>query len=192
MRKLRAFVFATMIHANGGEGGGGNPAPAPAPANHAPEPETFSKEYVKELRQENASYRTRAQEAEKKAQEAEDRAKKAGEDAEGKVKEATTAAEKRIIRAELKAEAIKAGIVDLDGLSLADLSGVKIDENGEVVGGKEAIEKLKESKPYLFGTKKSTSSKDEPPKPKDQGQPKSARDMDKDEWKKKKRELGLR
>ena len=34
----------------------------------------------------------------------------------------------RVIQAEMKAEAVKAGMIDLDGLKLADLSGVALDE----------------------------------------------------------------
>lgn len=183
---------------------GGGPATPPAPpAAPAPTkgPETFSREYVTELRSENASYRTRAIEAERKAQEAEARAtkaaeeaeakaKKAAEEADAKVKESHTSAEQRIIRAELKAEAIKAGMVDLDGLKLADLSSIKIDEKGEVAGAIELMAALKESKPYLFKEATSTSSTSTPPK-KDPPKPFDARTATPEERKAKAREMGL-
>lgn len=198
MPKLRQFRFNHFVHANvepgTPAGGGGNPTPAPAaPAAPAPrEPETFSKEYVKELRSEAAGYRLKYQESEKKAIEAEERAKKAQEEAEGKVSEAHTAAEKRIIRAELKAEAIKAGIVDIDGLSLADLSEVKLNDKGEIEGGSEAIAKLKEAKPYLFAEPTTSSSSTRTaPKPGDT-KPKSATEMTPEEYAAAKRKHGIK
>lgn len=187
-----------LMNADPVDPGPGAPTPAPAPVRG---PETFSREYVQELRQENASYRTRAIEAEKKAQEAADaakkreeeaeaRAKKAADDADAKVKETHTSAEQRIIRAELKAEALKAGMVDLDGLKLADLSSIKIDEKGEVTGATELMAALKESKPYLFKEATSTSSTSTPPK-KDPPKPFDARTATPEERKAKARELGL-
>ncbi|HJP68274.1 MAG TPA: hypothetical protein VJ846_05175 [Sphingomicrobium sp.] len=166
-------------------------------------PETFSREYVTELRQENASYRTRAIEAERKAQEADARAtkaaeeaeakaKKAAEEADAKVKESHTASEQRIIRAELKAEALKAGMVDLDGLKLADLSSIKIDEKGEVTGAAELMATLKESKPYLFkGATSSTTHAGDPP-PKKKPEPFDARTATPEERKAKAREMGIK
>jgi hypothetical protein len=139
--------------------------PAPAPA---PQPEVFSKEYVKELRAENSGWRLKHKEASDAKEAAEAAAKAAAVAAEAKVSEVTKSAEQRIIRSELKAHAVKAGIVDLDGLKLVDLSGVKLDENGDVVGADALIESLKKAKPYLFGTPASSTtqaapSKDAPP-----------------------------
>lgn len=180
----------------GGGGGSGNP-----PVAQVAGKETFSREYVQELRQENASYRTRALDAEKKAQEALDKAAakeadadakaaKATTDADTKAKETNAAAEQRIIRAELKAEAIKAGMVDIDGLKLADLSSVKIDEHGQVVGAEDLMKGLKESKPYLFKEATSTSSTSTPPA-KDPPKPFDARKATNDELKAKAREMGI-
>ena len=56
----------------------------------------------------------------------------------------------RLVLAELKAEAVRAGIVDLDGLRLLDLSMAKIGEDNTVQGATELIEGLKTRKPYLF------------------------------------------
>ena len=142
-----------------------NPNPNPAPPTPPREPETFSKEYVRELRAASTGYRLKAQEMERKAQEARERAKKAAEEGEAKGKEAETRAEQRVIRAELKAAALKAGMVDLDGLKLADLSAVKLNpETGEVEGAEALMETLKKSKPYLFGAAHSSTPGD-PPKP---------------------------
>lgn len=178
----------------------GSSAPSATPPTVAGK-ETFSREYVQELRQENASYRTRAIEAEKKAQEAADSAKKAQDeaeakaakaaaDADAKVKDGHSAADQRVIRAELKAEALKAGMVDLDGLKLADLSAIKIDDKGEVTGATELMAALKESKPYLFREATSSSSTSTPPK-KDPPKPFDARTATPEERAAKAREMGL-
>jgi hypothetical protein len=164
--------------------------------------ETFSREYVQELRSENASYRTRAVDAEKKAQEAETKAAekeaaaeakatKAAADADAKVKETHTASDQRIIRAELKAEAIKAGMVDLDGLKLADLSTVTLDDKGEVVGAEAMLKALKEAKPYLFKEASSSSHAGDPP-PKEKPKPFNARTATPEEIQAKAREMGLK
>ncbi|WP_430229357.1 hypothetical protein [Paraburkholderia tropica] len=180
--------------------GSSAPPPTPAPTKG---PEMFSREYVTELRQENASYRTRAIEAEKKAQEAADAAKKVQEEAEARVKKATddaeakvkdthTTSEKRIIMAELKASALKAGMVDLDGLKLADLSGITIDEKGEIQGATELMAALKESKPYLFKEPTSSTTHAGDPPPKKKAEPFDARKATPEEVKAKAREMGIK
>src|ERR1700757_4325020 len=92
----------------------------------------FSLEYVQELRGESATYRTKAKEAEVKAQAAEAKALEAQQATDAKIAEAGVRANERIIRAELKAEAIKSGMIDVDGLKLADLSQVSLNEHGDV------------------------------------------------------------
>ncbi|OYV96075.1 MAG: hypothetical protein B7Z62_08870 [Deltaproteobacteria bacterium 37-65-8] len=99
-----------------------------------PQNETFSKEYVAELNKENGKWRIKSTEQETRAQEAENAAKKAAEEADAKVAAASKAADARVILAEMKAVAIKAGMVDVDGLKLADLSNLKLSESGEVEG----------------------------------------------------------
>lgn len=158
-----------------------------------PPVQTFSHEYVKELRQESAGYRLRATEAEKKAAEAAEAAKKAADEALERVKKAEEAAQARIIRAEIKAHAIKAGIVDVDGLALADLSKITINDKGEVVGAEDAIEALRKAKPYLF-TKTTASSgragEGQPPKDQEH-KAKRATEMSADEYRAFKRSKGL-
>jgi len=56
----------------------------------------------------------------------------------------------RVIRSELKAHALRAGIIDLDGLRLADTSKLALNEEGDVVGAETLIETLRKEKPYLF------------------------------------------
>ena len=102
---------------SGGEGGGsGGASGVPNP----PEPQSFSVDYVRELRAENKGYRLKHQEAEAKLAKALADLEVATKGAEERVTkaatEAQTAADQRVIRAELKAAAIKAGMVDLDGL----------------------------------------------------------------------------
>src|SRR5258706_9542058 len=56
-----------------------------------------------------------------------------------------------IIAQRLKAAALKAGIVDLDALKLADLTKVTLEADGVTVkGADELMSALKEAKPYLF------------------------------------------
>ena len=42
----------------------------------------------------------------------------------------------RLVTANLRTEAVRAGMIDLDGLKLIDLSDVHLDENDKVVGGR--------------------------------------------------------
>ena len=65
--------------------------------------------------------------------------------------------DQRLILAELKVEALRAGIVDLDGLKFVDLSEVRLEDNGGVVGGLELINQLKRAKPWLFSGSSSSS-----------------------------------
>ncbi len=157
------------------------PAPANPPAGGpAPEPQTFSAEYVRELRAENKSWRLKAQEHETAATAAAEAAKKAKEEADGTISAAQKAANDRIIRAELKAEALKAGLVDLDALKLADLSKVTLKDDGTVDGAEALFADLKKAKPYLFGAA-NTSTPGNPPKPGNQ-QGKSVKEMTKAEY----------
>lgn len=161
------------------------PAPAPAPA------QSFSAEYVKELREENKAWRLKHEAATREAEEHKTAAQRAADEAKAKIAQASTAAEQRIVRAELKAAAIKAGMIDLDGLKLADLSSVKLAEDGSVDGADALMESLKTSKPYLFGTPNSTTNPAPKPGPKP-AEVKKATDMSGDEYAKAKAALGLR
>ncbi len=64
----------------------------------------------------------------------------------------------RLLRAELRSEAIRAGIVDLDGLRLADTSVITFGEDGSIEGADSVISTLKTSKPYLFASGKDKAS----------------------------------
>ncbi len=88
--------------------------------------------------------------------------------------------EARIVRAELKAEAVRAGIVDPDGLKLLDTSNIKLNRDGEVEGAPGLIAELKRAKPWLFGNLSSSSSAIAPPAT--PPRQKLATDMTEDEW----------
>lgn len=69
----------------------------------------------------------------------------------------------RLIMSELKSEALRAGIIDLDGLRLADTSGVKVEQDGAVNGAGAAIAELRRRKPWLFSAASSSSTATAPP-----------------------------
>jgi hypothetical protein len=86
----------------------------------------------------------------------------------------------RLIRAELKAEAVRHGMVDLDGLKLVDPAAMTVDEAGEVRGAATVMRDLKRAKPWLFGAA-STSSTAAPP-PAQPPKPRTAKEMSYAEW----------
>jgi len=87
------------------------------------------------------------------------------EHAEAALADAQAQANARLIRAELKAEAIRAGMIDLDGLKLIDLAKVGLNQNGEVADAASILAKLKRTKPWLFGNAASSSAAANPPRP---------------------------
>jgi hypothetical protein len=86
----------------------------------------------------------------------------------------------RLIRAELKAEALRAGMVDLDGLKLVDAGVLSVDETGEVQGAVTLMQSLRRAKPWLFNGP-STSSAARPP-PAQSPRPRRATEMTAEEW----------
>ena len=64
---------------------------------------------------------------------------------------------RRAIVAELRAEATRRGMVDLDGLKLIDPDSVTIDDAGVVHGVQTTLTKLRRDKPWLFGAASSSS-----------------------------------
>lgn len=56
----------------------------------------------------------------------------------------------RLVAADLRTEAVRAGIVDLDGLKLIDISAVRLGEDDKVVGARKIIDDLRRNKPWLF------------------------------------------
>ena len=103
---------------------------------------------------------------------------------------ARSEADARIVRAELKAAALAAGMVDLDGLKIIDTSAVKLSEAGDIVLPDGFFEAAKKAKPYLFG-QPSTASTTTPP-PAKEPTAKSATEMTADEWRAARAELTRR
>lgn len=64
----------------------------------------------------------------------------------------------RLIAANMRTEAVRAGMIDLDGLKLLDLSGLQLDDNDKIVGGRRLMTELRRAKPWLFGAVSTSSS----------------------------------
>jgi hypothetical protein len=99
---------------------------------------------------------------------------------ERRLTELEASSRQRLIRAELKAEAVRAGMVDLDGLKLVDATAVTLTADGEVAGAAALMQTLRRAKPWLFG-QPSASSAAMPPPVQVSG-PRRATDMTYEEW----------
>ncbi len=176
MRMLASFLrfnicFAPPDEGSGGGEGADDGADDDAPVEVADKPREPTPYEIK-LRRESAKYRTAAKAKEEELA----RVKSEGEANLNAAKaQAKTEADQRVIRAELKASAIKAGMVDLDGLKLLDLSKVTLNDKGEIEGADALMAEAKKSKPYLFGETTTTSSTQKPPEQKP-GEKKLAKD----------------
>ena len=106
-------------------------------------------DYERKLRREVARYREQARIAQSEQEVA---CATAVRDRDEGIKAAREEARGRILQAELKTYAIQSGIVDLDGLRLADLDALSVNEAGEVQGAQEVVASLRERKPYLFAS----------------------------------------
>jgi len=141
---------------------------------------TFSADYVKELRAENKATRLRTQELETQLAHAAESGKKLELDFSNKEKAISEQAKQAAIRSEMKVHALKAGMVDLDGLKLLDLSKIQLNEAGELENADAVLKQAKDSKPWLFNITTSTSSTASPPKA-SEVKTKSALEMSADE-----------
>jgi hypothetical protein len=72
-------------------------------------------------------------------------------------------ADRRVILAELKVEAMRAGMIDMDGLTFLDTAEIRLNEDGGIAGGPELINQLKRAKPWLFLAPSSSSVAKVPP-----------------------------
>lgn len=68
-----------------------------------------------------------------------------------------TSSRTRVVQAELKAAAAQAGMIDLDGLKLIDLSRVRTNDLGELENVEALMKELKREKPWLFASQSSSS-----------------------------------
>jgi len=89
-------------------------------------------------------------EAEKKKLEEEGKFKELAEKSEAEATALKKKTQELFIDQALQVEAMKQGIIDIDGIKLADRSKVSIDETHNVTGAEEAIKDLMTRKPYLF------------------------------------------
>lgn len=120
---------------------------------------------IKELREEAKNYRLKHKAAKSELDlyklETEEKIKKTEEEKGSYQKqlEKYQGYNQRIVNTELKTEAVLAGIKDPDLIKLIDTTNIKIDDNGIVDAEalKAAINNLKETKPFLFGEEKKSS-----------------------------------
>lgn len=108
-------------------------------------------DYERKLRREVVRYREQARIAQSEREIACAAAARERDDA---IAAAQENARSRVLQAELKTLAIRSGIVDLDGLRLAELDTLSINDAGEVQGAEEVIAALRQRKPYLFSVEK--------------------------------------
>ena len=108
-------------------------------------------------------------------------------DLERQLREALSTHQSALVQAELKVEAVRAGMIDLDGLKLVDHSALSLNEAGELEGAGALMQTLRRTKPWLFGERHSSSPAAVPP-----AQPPQARratEMSLDEWRAARAEL---
>jgi hypothetical protein len=101
--------------------------------------------------------------------------------AEAALQSTKAAAEQRLIRAELKAEAVRAGMIDLDGLKLLDTTDVRLNDQGDVQDAAAILNRLKAAKPWLFGGARSSSTAANVPRP-EPPRARHANELSHEEW----------
>ncbi len=85
-----------------------------------------------------------------------------------------------LLMAELKTEALRAGMIDLDGLKLLDTTALTVNERGEIPGVDAIMDRFRRVKPWLFNVAFSATTAIPPP-----SQPpraKLAKEMTQDEY----------
>lgn len=86
----------------------------------------------------------------------------------------------KLLQAELRTAAARAGMIDLDGVKLVDTSKLAVNDVGELAEAPEIMARLRVEKPWLFGRGSSSSStiapRATPPKAK------TAMEMSVEEW----------
>lgn len=95
----------------------------------------------------------------------------------------------RLMQAELRTEALRAGMVDLDGVRLIDPAAVRLTEAGTLDGGPALMARLRQDKPWLFTRTSGSSSSGAAVPPAASPARRSAMDMDVEEWRAARAEL---
>jgi hypothetical protein len=72
-------------------------------------------------------------------------------------------ADKRVLQANLQMEAVRAGMIDLDGIKLIETAGIRMTEDGKIAGGADLMQRLKRDKPWLFSARSSSAPAEAPP-----------------------------
>lgn len=119
--------------------------------------DSFSSEYVKELRDEAKQHRLKAKEAEDKLADAQKKLEDVGKQSVDKVNKLHGTFEKRVINSEMRALAAQEGLQE-KFFKMLDLSAVKMNDDGEIIGLKESMDGLRKNCPEIFKVK-STSEK---------------------------------
>ncbi len=110
-----------------------------------------------------------------------------GTEAEPNLAAENAALRARLVQAELRTEALRAGMVDLDGVRLIDPGAIQLTEAGGLEGGSALMTRLRQDKPWLFGRGSSSSGAAAPTAA--PAAPRSAMDMGVDEWRAARAEL---
>lgn len=96
----------------------------------------------------------------------------------------------RLVQAELRTEALRAGMVDLDGVRLIEPNAIRLTETGGLDDGAALMARLRQDKPWLFGRSGGGSSSSGAAAPlAAPAAPRSAMDMGVDEWRAARAEL---
>ena len=94
--------------------------------------------------------------------------------------ETRTAGDARFLRSELKTEALRAGIIDVEGLKLFDTSGLKLAPDGTLPDAAGIMAGMRRDKPWLFSRQNTSSGA--PPPPPEPSKQRKATDMSHKEW----------
>ncbi len=90
------------------------------------------------------------------------------------------AAHHRLLQSELKAHALRAGIIDVDGLKMMDTSTLKLDDKGNLPDPTAALATFKRDKPWLF-RQTSSGNPSSPPAP-EPPKSRTVKEMSYEEW----------
>jgi len=128
--------------------------------------QVYSAQYISDLREESKNERLKAKEKEALLESTKRELEEKLSSERVSYQEELSKARQDKLTAKLETAAVAAGIRDLDLIKLVDSSLIKVGEDGSIRGINEAIEALKETKPFLFGEEKKSSSTANPTSPK--------------------------